>query len=247
MKRMIMTIYFWISCFFLSIFLSSLIIVHHLFWGLLLKKPNETFGHSVATFWAKSLIMMMPGWKVEVSGLENFQIQQQPYVIVSNHESMADIWAIYFLDLPFRWLAKDSIFNIPFVGRAMKYSGYVSIRRGQRDSHEKALDDSRKRLRQGINMVFFPEGTRSLTGIKKFKLGAFKIACEENRPVLPVAIHGARDLLPKNSIFPSDQALIRIAVLPPLFPSSADKVDLESFADRTRGEILKTHEKWTSL
>jgi 1-acyl-sn-glycerol-3-phosphate acyltransferase len=197
--------------------------------------------HRIATIWGKSVIAVVPGWRVTVEGQENVPERLTNTVIVANHESMADIWAMYYVGLPFRWLAKESVFKIPGIGQAMRWARYVPIRRGQRDSHASAMRESAEHLRRGTPMFFFPEGTRSTDGtVKDFKLGAFKLAKETGASVLPVAIHGAGGLLRKGSMVPSKTAHVRLRILP-LVKGPAESDDLDAYAARVRASIVEAH------
>ncbi len=198
--------------------------------------------HSIASLWGRTIIRMMPGWKIEVTGQENLPADDEAVVIVANHESMSDIWAMYYLRIQFRWLSKDSVFKIPMVGQAMKWAGYIPITRGNKGSHIESMRQSTDRLRKGIPMFFFPEGTRSTDGIiKEFKIGAFKLARDSKVAVLPIAIHGAGDLMRKGSSHPSMRATVRLKILPKIPPPAPDNEDLELYAEQVRQKIITAH------
>lgn len=177
---------------------------------------------------------------MDIHGEEHLPKDREPMVIVANHESITDIWAMYFLGMQFRWLAKEEAFRIPGVGHAMRWANYVPVRRGSKESTSEAMAQSRLVLQQGVPMFFFPEGTRSTDGqLKPFKTGAFRLACDEQVKVLPIAIHGAGDLLKKKSLVPG-KAKVKIRVLPPLAPPSPGE-DLERYAAKVRELIANVH------
>lgn len=90
----------------------------------------------------------------------------------------------------------------------MAWCGYIPINRGDPTSHKEALAKAARWLQMGTPMFFFPEGTRSHDGtLKPFKVGAFKIADENGVSVVPIAIKGAKDLLPKGSAVPGKATL----------------------------------------
>lgn len=200
--------------------------------------------HKLAGIWGRLLFHLTPGWHVEVVGREYLPKEgERPAVLVSNHESMTDIFAMYFLRTQFRWLSKEEVFRIPLVGNVMTWCDYVPIRRGNKDSHTQALEESADRLRKGFSMFFFPEGTRSDDGsIRPFKTGAFKLARDEQAPVIPIVIHGARDLMPKGVKIPG-KATVTIKVLPPLPPPAQDVgvKELGDYAERVRKMIVQEH------
>lgn len=233
--------YFWVMAFLVTF-------VHYSHCGLLnlrvvlLNQPRDGRAvHRAASRWGRHVIKLMPGWKVTVTGRENLPPDGTPMVIVANHESMADIWAMYYLGVQFRWLSKDSVFRLIMVGRAMKWANYVPVNRKSRESGAEAMRASADRLRQGLCMFFFPEGTRSPDGkLRDFKLGAFKLARDSQVPVLPIAIHGAGELLRKGSKIPADHAHVRITVLKPLPPPAAGE-EVDGYAARVRDLLISAH------
>ncbi len=121
-------------------------------------------------------------------------------VIVSNHVSNSDVFLISHLPWEMKWLAKSSLFLIPFVGWLLWLAGDVPVRRGGKESIVAAMAHMRWYLDRGMPVAIFPEGTRSETGaLLPFKDGAFRLALEAGADVLPVAVRGTRDALPKHS------------------------------------------------
>lgn len=195
------------------------------------KHPTNT-AHKIACFWGKVFFRTVPGWHVTIDGQHNLPQPGQACVFVANHQSMTDIFAMYCVNTQFRWLSKQEVFNIPFVGFAMRQSGYIAVQRGKRDSQKRAMESSALRLQEGTPMFFFPEGTRSETGeLRPFKTGAFRLAMQNNVPIIPVCLAGTRDLIIKGSLLPSS-AHVKISILPPVQPNDYD--DVQSFADHTR-------------
>ncbi|RZA24600.1 MAG: 1-acyl-sn-glycerol-3-phosphate acyltransferase, partial [Proteobacteria bacterium] len=185
-----------------------------------------------AVLWGRTLFALGPAWSHEVRGRENLPADNAPYVMVANHTSSADIWALFLVGGQFRWLSKDAMFKIPLVGQAMRWAGYVSVTRGNKQSQYQAVETSREWIRRGISMTFFPEGTRSEDGrVKEFKSGAFKLAQEENVMIVPVVLRGTRDMLVKNSGFPK-KAHLDIEILPAV--RSLPNEDVKDFAERIR-------------
>ena len=209
--------------------------------ALLLGSDRGRLGHQIATIWGKLVFNLTPGWKIGVSGQENLPNKNTPVVMVANHESMTDIWAIYFINAQFRWLSKEEVFKVPMIGHCMRICNYVAIKRGNRGSHEQAMTESADLIRAGLSMLFFPEGTRSETGeLKPFKIGAFKLAREMNVPVLPIAMHGAGKLLRKGTLSPC-AASVKIKILPEVYDNPEESI--EQFAERVRDIISTAHKK----
>ncbi len=242
-KHVLKGVYFWSATFVITAVLYTWCLLRHLRVVLTGAPRDGRTVHAVAALWGRSILRLMPGWHVTLEGLEHLPKDGTPMVIVANHESMADISAMFFLHVQFRWLSKDSIFKIPLIGGAMRYANYVPIKRGNRDSHAEAMRECEKRLDQGLCMFFFPEGTRSADRtLKPFKIGAFKLAAKKQVPILPVAIHGAGELMPKGSAVPRDKVHIRVKVLPALPPPSLQSDErLESYAAMVRELIVTAH------
>jgi 1-acyl-sn-glycerol-3-phosphate acyltransferase len=208
--------YVWIIVPLLTVFFATLTVLMTPLAIAIDKRRNLL--HKIASAWARSIVKCNPWWTFEIVGLENLPPEDQPVVYVANHQSQADILTVFLLNRQFRWLAKDSLFKIPFLGWAMAAAGYVPVKRGDKRSHVACFRKSREHLDNGTSMLFFPEGTRSRNGsLQVFKSGAFRLACNAKCPVVPITLEGANDLLPKGSIVPA-VATVRMTVHP-LIPS----------------------------
>lgn len=234
-------IYFYFFSILTTIVFASLVIVIGLLRRInVVKSENREIEHNFATQWAKTIVNFMPGWNVAIEGKQNIPKINKPCVIVANHESLADIWMLYLLEMQFKWLSKVENFKIPLMGRAMSECGYISIKRGNKDSAARSMELSAEWLRRGVPMLFFPEGTRSKNPgvLGEFKIGAFKLAQSSNVPILPVALSGAGDLIRKGSLFPQDANIV-IKVLP--LEYSKENESAEEFRDRIRDIVVKAH------
>lgn len=138
---------------------------------------------------------------VVIEGLENVPAGQ-PAVLVANHESWYDTFAMMGL-LPFdmRWIGKKELVKVPFFGPAWVASGNIPIDRGDRRSAIESLKKAGEALRKDSALVImFPEGTRSPDGnLLPFKKGAFVLALQMGVPVIPLGVSGSRDVMPKGS------------------------------------------------
>ena len=138
-------------------------------------------------------------WRIHISGAEN-QDPNQVYVIVSNHQSLADIPVISHLKLDTKWLGKVEIFRLPVLGWMCKMAGDVPIDRSDRRKGAVAMLQCARYLRQRCSVVFFPEGTRSPDGqVLPFSEGPFQLAIREQVPILPLVVEGSGAALPRNS------------------------------------------------
>lgn len=161
-------------------------------------------------------------WRRKISGLENVD-KNKPYVIVINHNSMVDIIALYFVRLNFRWVSKQEVFRMPYIGPMLWMHGDIAIKRGRAaESMAKVIRDGKMWLDRGVSVAIFPEGTRSKDGeIHRFKGGAFALAKEAGVEILPVVMDGTTEVFKPKSIFFNWKHQLTLKVLPPI---SAEKV-----------------------
>ena len=233
--KFIRAIVFWFNFVVFTCILYALLLLVVLFHELFAKDKRSEGAHWVATVWGRTLMALAPGWKARVHGLEHLPTPRKdpPVVMVANHQSGADIWALYLTGAQFRWLSKAEVFKLPLIGSAMRWAGYVPIHRGDRGSHGAALRASGEWIKRGISMVFFPEGTRSEDGnLKEFKPGAFRLAYEHKVAIQPIIIRGTRHMMHKKSLMPMP-AQLEVEVLPPVFPGEAESI--EAFTQRIHG------------
>lgn len=162
---------------------------------------------------------------------------RRPYVVVSNHESYADVFIVSLFPWEMKWLAKHTIFRIPVMGWMMRMALDVPVRRGERESAIAALAGCRDRLARGVSVMIFAEGTRSRTDeLLPFKDGAFQLAIESQAPILPIAIAGTRDCMAKGS-FAFRRARAKARVLAPILTDGLTLADLPALRERTRDTI----------
>ena len=145
------------------------------------------------------LIATVNPWRIHISGGENLD-PNQVYVIVSNHQSLADIPVLSHLKLDTKWLGKAELFRLPVIGWMARMAGDVPIQRFDRRKGAIAMLRCARYLRQECSVVFFPEGTRSTDGqVLPFNEGPFQLAIREQIPILPLVVEGSGAALPRNS------------------------------------------------
>jgi len=175
-------------------------------------------------------------WRFETEGVPP-EGPRRPYVVVSNHESYADIFLMSHFPWEMKWLSKHTIFKIPVMGWMMRMALDVPVRRGERESAIAALSECRDRLARRVSVMIFPEGTRSRTDeLLPFKDGAFHLAIQSRVPILPVAIAGTRSCMAKGS-FAFRHAHAKARVLAPIATEGLTLDDVPALRDRTRATI----------
>jgi 1-acyl-sn-glycerol-3-phosphate acyltransferase len=149
-----------------------------------------------ARCWAPGLLRGA-GARLEVEGLERID-WSRPHVFVANHQSMIDICALFrALPVPVRFVLKQELAKVPFVGWYARAMGMVFIERSSARNAARQLHGAVDTVRAGASVCAFPEGTRSRDGnVAPFKGGAFQLAIEAGVPVVPVAIMGSGAVLP---------------------------------------------------
>lgn len=177
--------------------------------------PKRRAMHPIARFWSGNHTKLS-GIKVSVRGLEH--LPPEPFILMCNHQSALDIYTLYVgLPMVFKWLAKRELFSIPFIGWAMTRSGYISIDRENPREALKAIDEAGRKIRDGMNLLIFPEGTRSEDGqLLPFKQGVFNLAQRAGVPIVPVGINGTSRLQPKGSFIPKQKGVVYINIGQPV-------------------------------
>lgn len=165
--------------------------------------------------WAHGLLAFTGSFRVE--GLERVD-WSQPYVLVSNHQSVIDICALFrAVPVPLHFLLKQEMTRVPFVNWYAKAMGMVFIPRDDRRAATASLRRSAELVRSGAILCIFPEGTRSRDGtVAPFKPGAFQVAIDAGAKVLPVALEGTGQVLPRDGFFRVRRGPIRVRFGSPL-------------------------------
>jgi len=194
--------------------------------------------HPIVSFWARTILLVCPVMKVRLEGAGRLK-ENETYVLIANHQSLADIIAVLHLAHSFKFIGKRELFWIPFFGWAIFLAGYIPLIRGDHKSGKEVLECARRYLKQGVSVLFFPEGTRSLDGeIHAFKIGAFKLASELNMPVVPLVIDGTRNLIPKGSRLIGRSAQVSVHVELPRQPRGKDTSSVEVFMEEIRNKMV---------
>jgi 1-acyl-sn-glycerol-3-phosphate acyltransferase len=144
-------------------------------------------------------ILWAAGVRVTLEGEENLNLDA-PQIVVSNHQSWFDVFTLA-AELPvrYRFVAKKELGSVPIFGKSWKSCGHVAVDRGNREAAIASLEQAWREIHEDkLTMVLFPEGTRSPDGrLKSFKKGAFVLAVQGQVPLVPVAVVGSRNIMPK--------------------------------------------------
>ena len=188
-----------------------------------------------------AMATLNPLWRFRYSGTMP-QNPRHPYVVVSNHESFADILLISHLPWEMKWLSKAELFRIPIMGWMMWLAGDIPVKRGFGPSAVEAMERCRKALRQRVSVMIFPEGTRSKTAeLLPFKDGAFRLAIEAGVPILPLALSGTGTALPKHG-WRFGRSAAHLRVLEPVDTAGLTLADVPALKARVRDLIVRTRD-----
>jgi len=165
-----------------------------------LLRPRGAAVPRAARLWSR-LMLAAVGARVDYEGLERLD-PRRPYVFIANHQSSVDIWVLLAaLPLTVRFVAKRELRNVPVIGWALSASGSIFVDRADRGRAIGSLRGAAERVRAGVSVILFAEGTRSRDGdLLPFKKGPFHVALQAGVPVVPIAICGSGDVLPARSL-----------------------------------------------
>ena len=156
--------------------------------------------HKVARLWAR-MLLAIPGVRVSVEGLERVP-KEGGCVFAANHLSYMDTpLAIAHIPVEFRFLAKKSLFPVPFIGYHLKRAGHIPVARDDARASLRTMAEAARIVRErGVSILIFPEGGRSPGPMEEFKDGAAYIAIKAGAPLVPVGVVGTREVLPMDSL-----------------------------------------------
>jgi len=171
---------------------------------------------------------------------------------VVNHQGLADILCLYsFVPIRLIWMAKDSLFRIPFFGWAIKGAGTIPVRRDDRKKAMEALFAAAEQIRKGKSIVVFPEGTRSNPdgSMLPFKKGGFVLAKKAGVFVQPITIWGSFRILPvQDRLLPRFYpGTVRVVVHEAISPELYSKLSTEQLSNHVRDVIEEPMQRLRSL
>jgi 1-acyl-sn-glycerol-3-phosphate acyltransferase len=190
------------------------------------------------THWFGRRVVELLGVDLHVSGGERLRTDQA-YVYMSNHQSHLDIPILY-ATLPsktIRMLGKKELFDIPLWGRGLKAAEFIPVDRSNHARAVQSIEEAERLLRQGVCIYLAPEGTRSVTGkIGKLKKGGFHMAKGTNTPIVPVAVSGTIDILPRGGRVMQTGKRVEVTIGDPI---SVEGRELEDLMTEVHGFFVR--------
>ena len=187
-------------------------------------KEREVIGEDIK-IWANNVAREFD-ITIEVENPENIP-EQDGCVYISNHQGYADIIALIIaLDgRQLGFIAKDSLEQVPYLGKWIKLIRGLFIKRGDNREALKSMREGIELVKNGYNLAIFPEGTRS-RGPKmgKFKAGSFKLATKAKAPIVPVSISGSYKCFEEKGYH--QPATIKVMFHPPIETKDLSRQDI---------------------
>lgn len=220
----------------------ALVVLYTIVWGVpaTLIGPFDRGGRRVCWIgrnWV-AWILASCGIRVESEGLENVDLRG-PQIFMCNHQSVVDIAAIV-RTVPvstFHFVAKKELGWIPLFGWALASSVGIMVDRGNRARAVASLRRGADRIRDGANVIIFPEGTRSPSGeLAPFKSGGFHLAIQAGVPIVPVTVSGSHRITPKRSLR-IESGTVKIVYGKPIDTRRFGVEDREALKQRVRDAI----------
>ena len=192
--------------------------------------------------WAKALVAIA-GVRVKVHNPERAG-DGNPHIFLANHVSWYDIPALGSFLPRAKFVAKAELFKIPVLGGAMRAVGMVPIERQNRKAAFGAYDEASKRIREGDSVIVFPEGSRGYDyPLRAFKKGPFVLAIDAGVPIVPVLLHGTREVIRKGSMLLHPRR-VDVHLLEPVSVEGYGYDDRDVLAEKVRSciaEALASH------
>jgi 1-acyl-sn-glycerol-3-phosphate acyltransferase len=228
------------SVFFYTVFFISTILFGIAAIATSFVSHNSNWAHLIGRSWG-NLNLWAAGVSVRVSGTENLD-PRKPYVFLSNHQGWFDIFTLLGkLRVQFRWLAKEELFNVFILGRAMRAAGYIPIDRSDRKKAVESLHLAAEKVKEGTSIVIFPEGTRSPDGVlQEFKKGGFILAIKSQQHLVPIAISGSYRVLRKRGVWMIQPGVMDVTIDRPISTVDLGIKDNEDLMLTVR-EIIRQH------
>lgn len=189
--------------------------------------------------WGAKTWLKACGAKVKVTGLENLKENEQ-YVFISNHRSYLDTATLFhYAGKRMGIVAKKELLKAPVLGQGMHFVNIIAIDRSNAERARESMDRARKVMENGYSFGVFAEGTRAMPGeLLPFKKGAFHLALQTGRPIVPVAMKNSDWMMGKKTgvAYPGT---VEMVILPPIDVANRAEADIMDLLHETRNAIAR--------
>lgn len=221
---------------------TLLIIIIPVLITFLIKEPagTEAF-RQVTKVWMNVWLTLIAS-PLKVVGKENFE-KGKNYVVVTNHNSLMDVP----ITTPFvpganKTIGKKSFSKVPIFGWVY-VRGTALVDRDSEESRRQSFEDMKKILSQGLHMVIYAEGTRNQTydPLKSFHNGAFKLAVETGKDIIPTLIFNTKKVLPPDKTFSLWPHGLEMHFLPPVSAKNITSRELKEKVFKIMWDYYASH------
>lgn len=191
-------------------------------------------------------ILWLTGVKVTVIGEENIP-KDQAVLFICNHRSFFDILLTYTRCQGLTgYVAKAEMEKIPLLSNWMRYLHCLFLDRKDIKKGLKTILTGIEKIKEGISICIFPEGTRNRNesdlDMLEFHEGSFKLATKTNCPIVPIALNNTVSIFEKQ--FPKiKKTHVVIEYCQPIIPSELSREDKKFIGKYTQNIILDTLKK----
>ena len=204
----------------LIVFVSTMLLLFPFYMiCFILPDPQKSIYHrSLSQIWMGTFLLLS-GCTFKVNGKEVFDGLENA-IIVCNHNSLIDIpVSTPFLARANKTIAKKSFVYVPLFGWIYQFATVI-VDRKNNESRRKSYEEMKRVLNNGLDMLIYPEGTRNKTNkpLKSFYDGAFRLAVDTKKPIVPVIILNTKKILPAKPILFLRPGKIILNILPPISP-----------------------------
>ena len=222
-STMFLFIWFYLACFFLQ-------------------EPNKTKWHrTISRLWM-GLFLTLSGCRFTVTGKHHFK-DIGPAIVICNHNSLIDVpVSTPFLPRANKTIAKKSFVYVPIFGWIYQF-GSVIVDRKNDQSRRNSFEDMKRVLNSGLDMLIYPEGTRNKTSepLKSFYDGAFKLAVDTQKPIIPVVLLNTKKILPAYPVMCFKPGKIQMDILAPISSEGHTVQSLKQLAFETMSAHYSMH------
>ena len=207
---------------------TLLVIIIPIALTFLIKDPKGMVYFRLITKLWMQVFLTLIGCPLKVKGKEHFE-KGKNYVVVCNHNSLMDIPVTTpFVPGANKTIGKKSFAKVPLFG-IVYIKGSVLVDRNSNESRRRSYDDMKKTLAKGLHMVIYPEGTRNKTTdpLKSFYDGAFNLAVDTKKEVIPTLIFNTKKILPAGKPFYLSPHRIEMHFLPSVSVENITKKELK--------------------
>jgi 1-acyl-sn-glycerol-3-phosphate acyltransferase len=195
------------------------------------------FSFRLAAWFARTYTRVMLVWvwlalgiRHEIQGWEN--VPDFPVIAMAKHQSA---WETLFMQATFPpqcWIVKRELLWLPFVGWGLMAIHAIGIDRSSgKTAREQIIEQGSRRLKQGMWISIFPEGTRIAPGQRgRYGIGGALLAARTGAPILPIA-HDAGEYWPRYA-FRKRPGTVRVVIGPLIHTEGRDAVAINNDVER---------------